>query len=462
MLKIFNTLTRNKQEFVPIDENRIGIYVCGMTVYDYCHIGHARVLVMFDIIARHLRRHFTKVCYVRNITDIDDKIIKQAIKNQEDIATLTARFTSAMHEDERALDVLSPDIEPRATDHIDDMLYLIQKLMDKKLAYQAMNGDIYFSTRAFSSYGKLSAKNLDELKIGARVDVNEYKKDVLDFVLWKASKEHEPSWRTSWGPGRPGWHIECSAMSMRYLGHHFDIHGGGMDLIFPHHENEIAQSQSAHETQFANYWMHLGFVNIKQKKMSKSIGNFVTIRNLLKKYSGETLRYFIISSHYRSPLNYSEENLIIAENTLRRLYLGIRDLFIDSTAMAEVVIRYDFKNNFIAALDDDFNTPVALSILFDLLKKLNQVRLYDLDQARSLAELLRKLGGYLGILQHEKDFFKRGIKLSDEQINQKIMERNQARKCKNFILSDAIRDELAAHNIILEDTQANTTWRCKY
>ena len=462
MLKIFNTLTRKKQEFMPIDENRIGIYVCGMTVYDYCHIGHARVLLMFDIIVRHLRRHFSKVCYVRNITDIDDKIIQRAIKNKEDIATLTRRFISLMREDEKALDVLPPDIEPKATDHIDDMLYLIQKLIDKKLAYQAVNGDIYFSTRTFLPYGRLSGRNLDELKIGARVEVNEHKKDVLDFVLWKSSKEHEPSWKASWGEGRPGWHIECSAMSMHYLGNHFDIHGGGMDLIFPHHENEIAQSQSAYKMQFANYWMHIGFVNIKQEKMSKSLGNFKTIRALLKKYSGETLRYFIINSHYRSPLNYSEENLIIAENALRRLYLGIRNLSIDNTAMSEVAIRYDFENNFIAALNDDFNTPIALSILFDLLKTLNQVKLNDLDQARSLAELLRKLGGYLGILQHEKDFFKRGIKLSNEQINKKIAERNQARKCKNFILSDAIRDELSAHNIILEDTANNTTWRRKH
>lgn len=461
MLKIFNTLSKEKQEFIPIDKNKIGIYVCGMTVYDYCHIGHARVMVAFDIITRHLRRHYDNVIFVRNITDIDDKIIKRALETKQNIGDLTDFFIAAMDEDEQALGVLKPDIEPKATEHIDSMLYLINKLVDKKLAYQANNGDIYFSVRKFHKYGQLANKKLDDLQSGIRIDIDNNKKDPLDFVLWKASKINEPSWNASWGAGRPGWHLECSAMSEYYLGNNFDIHGGGMDLIFPHHENEIAQSQGANDSVFANYWLHVGFVNVDQEKMSKSLNNFTTIKDALKHYRGEVLRYFIISSHYRSPLNYSEENLINAKNALTRLYIGIRDLTINEAAMAEVAIRYDFEIRFNAALDDDFNTPIAISILFEILKELNIAKENDVELAKSLAQLLRKLGNYLGILQDEIKFFTNNIKLSQKDITAQINARNNARANKDFATSDKIRNELEINGIILEDTQDGTTWRQK-
>ncbi len=459
MIRIFNTLTKKKQEFKPIDANKIGIYVCGMTVYDYCHIGHARVMVVFDVITRHLKHKYNNVVYVRNITDIDDKIINRIIETKQDLTTFTNFFIDAMHDDEKHLNVVPPDIEPKATEHIDSMLYLVQKLIDKKLAYQAKNGDIYFSVRYFKNYGQLSGKNLDDLQAGNRVDIDINKNDPLDFVLWKKSKPNEPSWNTNWGAGRPGWHLECSAMSEHYLGNTFDIHGGGADLIFPHHENELAQSQGANNNQFVNYWMHIGFVNINKEKMSKSLNNFTTIKDALKHYSGEVLRYFIISSHYRSPLNYSEDNLIGAQNSLTRLYIGIRGLFIDYGAMNEVALRYDFEIRFNNALDDDFNTPVAISVLFDLLKELNTARKQDLELAKSLAQLLRKLGGYLGLLQDEDIFFKQGIQLSDEVISKKITQRNQARIQKDFIMADKIRNELIGHGIILEDSTNDTTWR---
>ncbi len=461
MIKIFNTLTKEKQEFKPIDSNKIGIYVCGMTVYDYCHIGHARVMVAFDIITRHLKRKYANVVYVRNITDIDDKIINRIIETKQDLTTFTNFFIDAMHNDENSLNIIPPDIEPKATEHIDSMLYLVQKLIDKKLAYQAQNGDIYFSVRHFKNYGQLSGKNLDDLQAGNRVNIDTNKKDPLDFVLWKTAKINEPSWNAKWGAGRPGWHLECSAMSEHYLGNVFDIHGGGADLIFPHHENELAQSQGANNNQFVNYWMHVGFVNINEEKMSKSLNNFTTIKDAIKHYSGEILRYFIISSHYRSPLNYSEDNLISAENSLTRLYTGIRGLFINYGAMNEVALRYDFELRFNNALDDDFNTPVAISVLFDLLKELNSAKKQDLELAKSLAQLLRKLGGYLGLLQNEAVFFKQGIKLSDEVIEKKIKQRDQARVQKNFALADKIRNELVEHGIILEDSKNSTIWRKK-
>lgn len=319
MLKIYNTLSKKKEEFQPIDANQVGIYVCGMTVYDFCHMGHARVMVMFDVITRHLRRNFPSVKYVRNITDIDDKIITRAIENNEDIYSLTNRFIDAMHEDETSLGVLSPDIEPRATDSIGKMIEMIESLSNKGLAYQGTNGDVFYSVRKFTEYGKLSGKNLDDLMAGARVDVESHKKDPLDFVLWKKAKSDEPSWESPWGNGRPGWHIECSAMSNHFISNHFDIHGGGMDLTFPHHENEIAQSEGANDCKFVNTWMHVGFVNIDDEKMSKSLNNFFTIRDVLKTYDGEALRYFLISSHYRSPLNYSETNIESAQSALLRL-----------------------------------------------------------------------------------------------------------------------------------------------
>ena len=460
MLKIYNTLSKQKEDFHPINPDKIGIYVCGMTVYDYCHMGHARVLVMFDVITRHLRRHFPEVKYVRNITDIDDKIITRAIENKEDIYALTNRFIDAMHEDERALGVLEPDVEPRATDSIDQMFYMIESLIEKGLAYQGKNGDVYYSVRDFPNYGKLSGKNLDELEAGARVDVESDKKDPLDFVLWKMAKPSEPSWSSPWGEGRPGWHIECSAMSCHHLGNHFDIHGGGMDLTFPHHENEIAQSEGANDSAYVNTWMHVGFVNINNEKMSKSLNNFFTIRGVLENYDGESLRYFIMSSHYRSPLNFSDENLDNAKASLTRLYTAIRGLHASKTAMEEISQRFDFESRFNAALDDDFNTPIALSILFELAKQVNSAREQDIDLANALAQLLIKLGGYIGILQMEaEEFLKQGVTLSDAEIDAKIKQRDEARSNKDFARSDQIRDELAKLGIVLEDSANGTSWR---
>jgi cysteinyl-tRNA synthetase len=433
-----------------------------MTVYDFCHMGHARVLVMFDIITRHLRRQFPKVTYVRNITDIDDKIIKRAIENGESIDQLTNRFIDAMHEDERALGILPPDIEPRATESMNEIFYMIETLVEKGIAYQGKSGDVYYSVRKFPNYGKLSGKNLDDLEAGARVDVEDDKDDPLDFVLWKMAKPEEPSWESPWGDGRPGWHIECSAMSSNHLGNHFDIHGGGMDLSFPHHENEIAQSEGAHDCKFVNTWMHVGFVNVNEEKMSKSLGNFFTIREVLESYDGETLRYFILSSHYRSPLNFSDANLDNAKNAITKLYTSIRGLKSTTASTDEISQRLDYEQRFDAALDDDFNTPIAISILFEISKQINLEKEKDIDFASALSGLLVRLGGYLGILQNNpEDFLKQGVQLSDEEIDQKIKDRNLARSEKDFALSDQIRNELEAHGIILEDSTEGTSWRRK-
>jgi cysteinyl-tRNA synthetase len=462
MLQIFNTLSKTKEPFHPINSEHVGIYVCGMTVYDFCHMGHARVLVMFDIITRHLRRQFPKVTYVRNITDIDDKIIKRAIENGESIDQLTNRFIDAMHEDEKALGILPPDIEPRATESMNEIFYMIESLVEKGIAYQGKSGDVYYSVRKFPNYGKLSGKNLDDLEAGARVDVEDDKDDPLDFVLWKMAKPEEPSWESPWGDGRPGWHIECSAMSSNHLGNHFDIHGGGMDLSFPHHENEIAQSEGAHDCKFVNTWMHVGFVNVNEEKMSKSLGNFFTIREVLESYDGETLRYFILSSHYRSPLNFSDANLDNAKNAITKLYTSIRGLKSSTASTDEISQRLDYEQRFDAALDDDFNTPIAISILFEISKQINLEKEKDVDFASALSGLLVRLGGYLGILQNNpEDFLKHGVQLSDEEIDQKIKDRNLARSEKDFALSDQIRDELEAHGIILEDSAEGTLWRRK-
>ena len=462
MLKIYNTLTSQKEVFKPINASSVGIYVCGMTVYDFCHMGHARVLVIFDLMTRHMRRTFPEVKYVRNITDIDDKIINRAIENQEDIYSLTNRFIEAMHEDEIALNILKPDLEPRATDSIEQMYSMIGSLIEKGFAYQGENGDVYYSVRNFKNYGKLSGKNLNDLEAGARVDIESDKRDPLDFVLWKMAKPNEPKWPSPWGEGRPGWHIECSAMSTHHLGNHFDIHGGGMDLTFPHHENEIAQSEGANNCSFVNTWMHVGFVNINDEKMSKSLNNFFTIRDVLEKYDGETLRYFLISSHYRSPLNFSDENLTSAESALTRLYTAIRGLSASTKAMNQVSMHFDYEKRFNEALDDDFNTPIALSILFEIAKHANTERKNDKDQAGALSELLKKLGNHIGIMQHDADdYLKRGIELSDAKIDEKIRQRESARASKDFEMSDQIRDELLALGIILEDSINGTTWRRK-
>ena len=460
MLKIYNTLTNKKEEFQPIDANEIGIYVCGMTVYDFCHMGHARVLVMFDVITRHLRRTFPKVKYVRNITDIDDKIISRAIENNEDIYSLTKRFIDAMHEDEHSLGVLSPDIEPRATDSIDKMINMIDMLSKQGLAYQGKNGDVFYSVRKFKEYGKLSGKNLDDLIAGVRVDIESNKKDPLDFVLWKKAKLDEPSWPSPWGNGRPGWHIECSAMSNHFISNHFDIHGGGMDLTFPHHENEIAQSEGANNCKFVNTWMHVGFVNINDEKMSKSLNNFFTIRDVLKSYDGETLRYFLINSHYRSPLNYSEANIKSAQSGLKRLYNALKGLSINTEDSSIIGTSYEEKFN--EALNDDFNTPMALSILFEIAKQINIERTTNPEKAAALSSQLVKLGNYIGILQYNaEEYLKLGSELSESEISKKIEQREAARNTRNFALSDQIRDELIELGIILEDSINGTSWRRK-
>ena len=460
MLKIYNTLTNQKEVFKPIDPSMVGIYVCGMTVYDFCHMGHARVLVMFDVITRHLRRNFKDVKYIRNITDIDDKIISKAIENNEDIFTLTKRFIDAMHEDEIALGVISPDIEPKATDSIEQMINMIESLIKNGLAYQGKNGDVFYSVRKFKNYGKLSGKNLDDLESGARVDIESNKDDPLDFVLWKMAKSNEPKWPSPWGDGRPGWHIECSAMSTHFIDDHFDIHGGGMDLTFPHHENEIAQSEGATGCKFVNTWMHVGFVNINDEKMSKSLNNFFTIRDILEKYDGETLRYFLISSHYRSPLNFSNTNIDSAKSALKRLYTATRGLSDNVDIDYVSNNNLDYEDRFNSALNDDFNTPIAISILFEIAKQINVERLNDLKKANALSQLLKKLANFLGILEYDADeYLKQGSELSENEILDKISKREQARLSKDFAMSDQVRDELLEFGIILEDTEDGTTWR---
>ena len=460
MLKIYNTLSNQKEKFQPINPNQVGIYVCGMTVYDFCHMGHARVLVMFDVITRHLRRNFSNVKYVRNITDIDDKIISRALENNEDIYSLTNRFIDAMHKDERALGVLSPDIEPRATDSIDQMKDMIESLSNQGLAYQGQNGDVFYSVRKFKDYGKLSGKNLDDLMAGARVDVESNKEDPLDFVLWKRAKTGEPSWSSPWGDGRPGWHIECSAMSNHFISNHFDIHGGGMDLTFPHHENEIAQSEGANNCKFVNTWMHVGFVNIDDEKMSKSLNNFFTIRDVLEKYDGETLRYFLISSHYRSPLNFSETNIESAQSALKRLYIALKGYTENTEDKSPIDINYEERFN--EALNDDFNTPIALSILFEIAKQINIERISNPNKANVLSAMLIKLGNFIGILEYNaEDYLKQGSELSEAEISEKIAQREAARNSKDFAMSDQIRDELVELGIILEDSANGTTWRRK-
>ncbi len=449
MLKIYNTLTRSKEVFIPRVAGKVGLYVCGMTVYDYCHVGHARVMVVFDTVVRYLRYSNYDVTYVRNITDIDDKIIHRANENGEDFNALTERFIEAMHEDERALSVLPVDIEPRATTSIPDIISMIEKLITNGFAYLGTNGDVFYAVEKFKNYGQLSDKNLDDLQVGERVDVDLAKRNPMDFVLWKMAKIDEPFWVSPWGNGRPGWHIECSAMSTCCLGNSFDIHGGGMDLQFPHHENEIAQSEAATGEKFVNLWMHNGFVRINEEKMSKSLGNFFTVREVLKQYRPEIIRFFILTSHYRSPLNYSEESLNDAEAGLTRFYTALRDVKI-----VDADIDLEFKTRFEQALNDDFNTPVALAVLFDVARELNKTK------SPVLAITLRSLASVLGLLQDDSETFLKGTNDGDAEIEAQIQARIDAKKAKNWLLADQIRDELKAKNIILEDSpDGSTRWR---
>ena len=450
MLKIYNSLSRDKQTFTPIEPNKVRMYVCGMTVYDYCHLGHARVMVVFDMISRWFRASDYAVTYVRNITDIDDKIIKRANENNETIGVLTQRFIDAMDEDSAKLGIVRPDIEPRATEYIDGMISMIETLIEKGHAYQAANGDVFYSVRSFADYGKLSGKSLDDLRAGERVEVDTHKKDAMDFVLWKSVKPHEPSWASPWGKGRPGWHIECSVMSAHHLGAHFDIHGGGQDLQFPHHENEIAQSEATHNCQMANYWMHNGFVRVDDEKMSKSLGNFFTIREVLKKYDAEVVRFFILRAHYRSPLNYSDVHLDDAKASLTRLYTALR-----GHAVTDETIDWQHPQaaRFKEAMDDDFNTPEAMAVLFDLANEVNKTK------AIETASLLKNLAAVVGLLQRDADLFLQGESTQTLDVDALIQARLNAKKNKNFAEADAIRKQLLEASIILEDTPQGTTWR---
>jgi len=454
MLKFYNSLTRSKEVFVPITPGQVGLYVCGMTVYDYCHLGHARVLVVFDMLTRWLRASDLQVTYVRNITDIDDKIIRRAQENSEPYTALTQRFIDAMHEDSAALGVLPPDHEPRATEYVGSMLNMIGRLIERGHAYPATNGDVYYAVRSFPSYGQLSGKSLDELNAGERVEVDPFKRDPLDFVLWKAAKAGEPAWPSPWGSGRPGWHIECSAMGSDLLGAHFDIHGGGQDLQFPHHENEIAQSEGAHTCKFVNTWLHNGFVRIDNEKMSKSLGNFFTIREVLEKYDAEVVRFFILRAHYRSPLNYSDAHLDDAKGALTRLYTALRGVPLDVPAIDWGAV---YPARFKAAMDDDLNTPEAMAVLFDLAAEVNR------GHDAALAGELRALGGVLGLLERDAEAFLQSGPAEDgyaaERIEVLIAERAAAKKARDFARSDAIRDELKAAGIVLEDAPQGTTWR---
>jgi cysteinyl-tRNA synthetase (EC 6.1.1.16) len=458
-LKIFNTLHREKQPFVPIEEGKVGLYVCGMTVYDYCHIGHARVMVVFDVVARYFKYLGYEVKYVRNITDIDDKIIARAAEAGEDFTDLTKRFIDEMHQDEASLNVLHPNEEPLATNSIDSIISMIETLIDKGNAYAGPNGDVYYSVESFDNYGQLSGRKLDDMNAGERVEVDENKRNPFDFVLWKSAKPGEPFWPSPWGNGRPGWHIECSAMATCCLGNHFDIHGGGMDLQFPHHENEIAQSEAATGETFVNTWMHNGFVRIDDEKMSKSLGNFFTVREVLKKYRGEEIRFFVLSSHYRSPLNYSDESLNEARSALERLYTALRGV----TPIANEV-KSDYVERFEAAMNDDFNSAKAISVLFECANEINKLKADNPELAAKTTSDLLVMAEPLGLLYQNPDEFLQSTTGSDEAISNddikaKISLRLEAKADRNWGLADQIRDELKEQGVIVEDKGQETTWR---
>ena len=455
MLKIFNSLTRNKDVFKPIQDNSVRMYVCGMTVYDFCHLGHARVMIVFDLVRRWLQASGYEVLYIRNITDIDDKIINRANENQESFLELTERYIEAMNEDALALGVTPPDAEPKASDNIPQMISLIEKLFEKGFAYGNDNGDVYYSVNKFERYGRLSGKSLEALRAGERVDISHDKRHPMDFVLWKGAKPEEPSWSSPWGMGRPGWHIECSAMSERYLGAHFDIHGGGQDLQFPHHENEIAQSEGAHNHDYVNYWMHNGFVRVDDQKMSKSLGNFFTVREILKKYDAEVVRYFVLRAHYRSPLNYSDQHLNDAKASLSRLYIALKN--VDGSELThDIDWIHPSAAKFKLALDDDFNTAEAISVLFDLASELNR------GGSVEIARLLKGLSGILGLLKRDPSEFLQSSVVSDlstGDIEGLIAKRDEARANRNFAEADQLRQHLLDAGIVLEDSSGKTTWR---
>lgn len=460
MLKIYNSLTRTKEQFKPIVPGKVGMYVCGVTIYDYCHIGHGRTFVAFDTVARYLRFSGYDLKFIRNITDVDDKIINRANANGETCEQLTERFIAAMHTDFDALHMIRPDLEPRVTEHMPEVISMIEKLIAKQHAYVADSGDVLFSVASFADYGKLSGQNLDMLQAGSRVEVEDSKHNPLDFVLWKMAKAGEPSWASPWGEGRPGWHIECSAMNNKHLGEVFDIHGGGSDLSFPHHENEIAQSCCAHHGKYVNTWMHSGMVQVDKVKMSKSLNNFFTIKDVLEVYDSESVRYFLISGHYRSQLNYSEDNLKQARSSLERLYTAIRDIKI--VALDDASKNSEYYQRFTAAMDDDFNTPEALAVLFDLAKELNRVKSSEPEQAVMLASQLVSFANVLGLLSQDADTFLQGSDSSSDEvanIEALILQRNTARVNKDWASADDARDKLAALNVVLEDGVNGTTWR---
>ncbi|WP_133138657.1 cysteine--tRNA ligase [Legionella genomosp. 1] len=453
MLSLYNSLTRQKEAFKALTPGKIGLYACGITVYDRCHLGHARSMVCFDAMVRFLRSQNYEVTYVRNITDIDDKIIVRAQERGISINELTSHFIDAMHNDERSLNILPPDVEPRATAHIHSIIQLIEKLLERKNAYISDNGDVCFEVSSFKEYGKLSHKDLEGLVAGARIEVVREKRSPLDFVLWKSAKPGEPSWPSPWGDGRPGWHIECSAMAMHELGQQFDIHGGGLDLQFPHHENEIAQSEAATGKPFANYWIHVGMLQVNNEKMAKSLGNFYTIEDVLKNHHPEVIRYFLLSSHYRSPLNYSDENLSNSAKALTRLYQSLKDIEFSGNEEMDT----DWSNQFNEAMNDDFNTPIALSVLFQLSHELNKTR------DRRQAATLKKLAEVLGLLQIEPEQFLQAepTGIDKATIEQLIAERTQAKAEKNWKRADEIRDQLAESGVELADSAAGTSWRRK-
>ncbi len=457
MLKIYNTLKREKEEFKPIHPDHVGMYVCGVTVYDLCHFGHGRTFVSFDVIARYLRYLGYNLRYVRNITDVDDKIIKRSLENNETCDQLVDRMITEMHKDFDALNILRPDVEPRATQHIPEIIAIVEKLLAKGHAYVAEDGDVMFNVESFQKYGALSRQNLEQLQAGARVEIKSVKRNPMDFVLWKMSKENEPSWDSPWGKGRPGWHIECSAMNSKELGNHFDIHGGGSDLMFPHHENEIAQSCCAHGDDYVNYWLHTGMLTINEEKMSKSLNNFFTIRDILNKYDCESVRYFFLTAQYRSLLDYSEENIGLARKALERLYTALRGCDWD----VELAENDQYVTAFKESMDDDFNTPGALAVLFELAREINKLKAENQAEANKLAARLKQLAGVLGLLEQDPDIFLQGDANNDEvaEIEALIKQRNEARASKNWAAADEARNKLTAMGIVLEDGANGTTWR---